>query len=132
MTNDPVPAVAARVLELFHGPLSEVRFPDVDRASLDADAAAVRDASQAVRDAEAALAAAKDALEVTQRALRDRAQRGLAYARIFAETRPDLATALGLGGAVTSTASEAAPVRRRRARKPAGEVTELLPDLAAE
>ncbi len=132
MTNDPVPAVAARVLELFHGPLSDVRFPDVDRASLDADAAAVREASEAVRDAEAALSAAKDALEAAQRVLRERAQRGLSYARIFAETRPDLANAIGGSGAVASAASEAAPTRRRRARRPASEVTELLPDLAAE
>jgi ElaB/YqjD/DUF883 family membrane-anchored ribosome-binding protein len=137
MSADPISTTATRVLDLFHGPLAEVRFPDVDRELLDADAAAVRDAARAVRDAEQALSAAKDALEAAQRALRERAQRALAYARIFAEARPELAAAIGAGPApggasLSRIGAEETPGRRRRARKDRGEATELLPDLAAE
>lgn len=127
--NDPIPSASAQVLDLFHGPLSDVRFPDADRALLDADAAAVRAAAQAVADAEQALSQAKDTLELAQRALRERSLRALSYARIFAEGRPELAVALG--GGVAPERTEAAP-KRRRARKSEPEATELLPELAAE
>ena len=133
MNQDPIPSLAVRVLDLFHGVLSDVRFPDADRELLDADAATVREAARAVSEAEDSLRARKEALEAAQRVLRERAQRALSYARIFAESRPDLAGALGGNGAAPAAdgVSEV-PVRRRRAKKAAPEGSELLRDLAAE
>jgi hypothetical protein len=128
MAHDPIPEGSQRVLTLFHGPLADVRFPDADRNLLDADAEAVRSAAQAVLDADAALSAAKDTLDGAQRQLRERTQRALAYARIFAEAHPGVLDVLG-----ESPASEVAPPKRRgRPKKVVSDTAELLPELAAE
>ena len=114
MAHDPISEAAQRVLALLHGPLADVRFPDADRNLLDADAAAVRAADQAVHDAEAALSSAKDALDDAQRQLRERTQRALAYARIFAETHPGVRF-----GCVASAAPAPRSMRfARRIRSP--------------
>jgi hypothetical protein len=82
--NQPSSPVQA-VLELFQGPLAEVRFADVDAARL-ADAARVLDAAAAaVAEQEAQLAELRQTLADRQDALLVLAQRALAYARVYAE-----------------------------------------------
>ncbi len=101
----------SELLELFEGPLRDVVFPDVSRDTLRAlaaeteevmaeravHAAALAEAEDVLALAEAAVARARAALrdaeavvDDRQRALLSRGQRALSYAKVFAETDPDL------------------------------------------
>jgi len=73
------------VLELFKGPLSSVRFADIDAAGLANLAAEVETAASEVQRHEADLAELRQALAQRQDALLVLAQRALAYARVYAE-----------------------------------------------
>jgi hypothetical protein len=128
------PAVQA-LLDLFATSLADVRFADVDGPSLARCASEVEAAAQAEAVARAALDAAHLALQEKQEALLQRAQRALAYARVYAESDPGLSAsleAIGLPRAtrratagdalVLSTAAETSPRPRGRPRKrPAAE-----------
>ncbi len=123
------PAVQA-LLDLFATSLADVRFADVDGPSLARCAAEVEAAAQAETVARLALDAAQLALHEKQEALLQRAQRALAYARVYAESDPTLAASLETIGLprtsrraaaadalVLSTASETTPRPRGRPRK---------------
>jgi hypothetical protein len=130
------PAVQA-LLDLFATSLADVRFADVDWPSLARCAAEVEAAAQAEAVARSALDAANLALQEKQEALLQRAQRALAYARVYAESDTTLTAsleAIGLprttrratvGDAlVLSAASDTLPRPRGRPRKrPAAEPT---------
>jgi hypothetical protein len=73
------------LLELFQGPLAEVRFADVDAAGLSQQANLVDSAAVAVAEQEARLALLRQTLVEQQDALAVLAQRALAYARVYAE-----------------------------------------------
>jgi hypothetical protein len=73
------------VLELFQGPLADVRFADVDAAGLANVAAEVESAAAAVARQEAQLSELRQSLSERQDALLVLAQRALAYARVYAE-----------------------------------------------
>lgn len=89
--NDPaIPQGAQAVLELFEGELSGLKFADVDRKVLTEAADEVRARAEEVRRAEAVLQAAREALQEGQDNLLHKCQRGLAYARIYAEEDADL------------------------------------------
>lgn len=99
---DPVPAGIAQLVGLFSGPLSEVRFPDVDREKLESACEALRQADAGVQAAFAALEAAQTELEAQTAVLHQLAERGLAYARIFAagdEALEDQLSEVNLGSA---------------------------------
>jgi len=83
MTSLPAPVQA--VLELFQGPLSDVRFADVDAAGLANLAAEVEGAASAVALQEARLTELRQTLAERQDALLLLAQRAVAYARVYAE-----------------------------------------------
>jgi hypothetical protein len=130
------PAVQA-LLDLFATSLADVRFADVDGPSLARCAGEVATAEQAEVVARLALDAAQLALQDKQEVLLQRAQRALAYARVYAENDPALAASLeaiglprparraAVGDAlVLSAASETSPRPRGRPRKaPAAEPT---------
>jgi hypothetical protein len=130
------PTVQA-LLDLFATSLADVRFADVDGPSLARCAAEVETAAQAEGVARSALDAAHLALQEKQEALLQRAQRALAYVRVYAESDPTLTAsleAIGLPRAtrrvavgdplVLSAASETSPRPRGRPRKrPAAEPT---------
>jgi hypothetical protein len=78
------------VLELFQGPLAELRFADVDAAVLAELAANVESAASAVAEQEARLTELRQSLIDRQDALLLLAQRALAYARVYAEPDPAL------------------------------------------
>lgn len=134
------PAVQA-LLDLFATSLADVRFADVDGPSLARCAAEVEGAAQAEVVARLALDAAQFALQEKQEALLQRAQRALAYARVYAENDPTLAASLdGIGlpratrrasvgdALVLSTASETTSPRPRgrpRKRPPAEPTLEM-------
>lgn len=80
-----IPTPVQAVLELFEGPLSEVRFGDIDGAALRRLASEV-EASAAELDAhQAALEALRKATTERLDQLLGQTQRALAYARIYAE-----------------------------------------------
>lgn len=81
--TDPVPVGVRQLLEVFAGPLAEVRFPDVDAERLEAACQTLRAADGAVRQALVALEAAQTALADQEMALVKLAERGLAYAKVY-------------------------------------------------
>ena len=85
MNQPQPPSPVQAVLELFQGPLAEVRFADVDAARLFELATAVDTATAVVAEQEAQLAELRQGLADRQEALLVFAQRALAYARVYAE-----------------------------------------------
>lgn len=73
------------VLELFQGPLANVRFADIDAAGLTKLAAEVEAASAEVDQQEQKLTELRQVLAQRQEALLTLAQQALAYARVYAE-----------------------------------------------
>lgn len=91
---DLVPSLTLHLVELFRGPLREVRFPDADAERLGASIDAVLAANDLVDHAERALEAAREALIEKQKTVAQETERALAYARIYAAERPELRSAL--------------------------------------
>jgi hypothetical protein len=81
----PLSPPVQAVIELFQGPLVEQRFADVDAAALTTLARAAEAAAAEVAKHEAQLADLRQILADRQEALLVLAQRGLAYARVYAE-----------------------------------------------
>lgn len=88
--SNPIPTAVKELLALFDGPLSEVRFPDVDGAALREQVASVDAAVKDVEAAAAAWAEAKREVDARLEVLLQKAQRALAYARVYAEGKPEL------------------------------------------
>lgn len=110
MANDLLSSSTRALLELFQGPLRDVRFPDADADRLDTAVDAVKTASVAVARAEAELVAVREMLAEKQRAAASETERTLAYVRIYAAERPEIRDALE---ALTTRPS----VRRGRPKK---------------
>jgi ElaB/YqjD/DUF883 family membrane-anchored ribosome-binding protein len=89
-----VSAAIQAVIDLFAEPLRELRFADVDAATLDEFAASAQAAAAVVTTAETELARARHTLQERQDALLQHAQRALAYARVYAEADPALSEQL--------------------------------------
>jgi len=88
-------SLAQDLLDLFAGPLRDVRFPDADGPRLSGAVEAERAAVGAVEEAEAALVAARADLAACARNVAAEAERALAYARVYAIDHPEVATAIG-------------------------------------
>lgn len=84
-----LPPAVQSVLELFQGPLANVRFADVDAAGLARLAGEVEAAAAEVEAHEAALVELKQSLGHRQEALLALAQQALAYARVYAENNDE-------------------------------------------
>lgn len=117
-----MPGELAAVVQLFEASLADVTFPDVDATRLRSLAAEVQRATSDVDRARDALAAAERAASAATDALRAAAQRGLAYARVFADADParqPLRAALDEIGAMTAPASgkpAPSPTGKKRGR----------------
>ncbi len=92
--RDPISPFVHGVIALFRGPLGDVRFPDADRASLEALANAACDAQCEVEALEAALEAARARARAAQDTVGDHASRALAYARVFSIGQPEIEDAI--------------------------------------
>ena len=88
--SPPLQAVVA----LFRGPLSHVRFADIDAAGLTGLATEVEAAATEVEQQEAKLVELRASLAQRQEALLALAQQALAYARIYAENDEALSAEL--------------------------------------
>lgn len=129
--SQAIPEAVQQLLAVFSTKLADVRFPDVDRASLARAIDEAHTAAIAVATAETTLEAARTAQREQHEELLRRAQRALAYARVFAEGDEELSHELDAILLPRATRrrteepalspTEAAPARRRgRPRKDAG------------
>lgn len=123
--SDPLPAFCREVLQLYTDALAEVRFPDLDLGALEASAEQARAAQLAVERREAQLESARAELREQLEAMSGRAERALAYARIFAQTDPKLLERVEQvsGPQSSAPATEPRPKRRGRPRKVAEDST---------
>jgi hypothetical protein len=92
--TEPLNPLTAHLIDLFHGPLRDVRFPDADGERLTAAVDAAAAARDALTRAEAAVAVAREALVERDRIVGQETERTLAYARVYAVDRPELRAAL--------------------------------------
>src|SRR6478752_811488 len=113
------------VIDLFEGPLAEVRFADVDASALLSLARATEAAAADLAQHEAQLSELRQSLADKQDALLVLAQRGLAYARVYAEH--DEALSEQLSGINLPRASKP----RKASSKPAGSEPATAESLAA-
>jgi ElaB/YqjD/DUF883 family membrane-anchored ribosome-binding protein len=90
--TDSVPAPVQALLALFTTELAAVKFPEMDAEVLSRATDEVGSAAENVARAELALDAARAALAEKQDCLLAKAQRALAYARVYVEEDPDLAS----------------------------------------
>lgn len=118
--RDPVAEPLVALLDVFGAHAPALRFPEVDHAILEGLAEAVREAAAEVTRCEQALAGARQALDERHEALRTRAERAIAYAKIYAEDDTTLRERLD---AIELSPSRAAPRRKakpkRNPRRPA-------------
>ncbi|HSO34096.1 MAG TPA: hypothetical protein VLT33_16290 [Labilithrix sp.] len=108
-----LPPLTSHLLDLFQGPLRDVRFPDADGERLGAAVEAATAAGDAVARAEAAVEAARSVLADKQRIVAQETDRALAYARVYAADRPDLRAAIDAVTARPTTAKRG-PGRPRK------------------
>lgn len=124
------------VLELFKGPLGNVRFADIDAEGLTRAAAEVEAASSEVQQHEEQLASARLVLAQRQEVLLGLAQQALAYARVYAENDEPLLEELNrisLPRASKPRKPGAANTGARAARtEPAAEAAALATDEVGE
>lgn len=114
-THDPIPAPVQSVLSLFEGPLEGVAFPGLDAGVLEERAEDVRGRADDLAEARRNLEEARLQLETSQEDLLSHAKRGLAYAKIFAESDPTLSDEVS-----SIELNPAAPKKTaKRGRKPA-------------
>ena len=88
---DTTPLVARQVIDLYALDLSDVRFPDLDLSSLLYAQSELHAAQLEIERVEAELAEARAVWESRSQALSAKAERALAYARIYAQGDPELA-----------------------------------------
>lgn len=120
-TESPIPDAVRAVLELFEGPLAEVRFPQVDGESLAAQAAVVEQRRAHLLRALEAVQAARGELETEQQALLDQTRRAHAYASVFAVGDAELSERLA---GIELDGRPLAPPKKR-GRKPKSRQTRL-------
>lgn len=132
------PGVQA-LLDLFASEVPALKFPDLDSDVLEDAASRVRVHAAAVERAEAAAETARSMLVESQEELLHKAQRAVAYLRIYAEETPALGPkveAISLPRLVKrappeSVASEA-PKRRGRPPKVSSATNPLFEDKSGE
>jgi len=112
---DPIPPSAKALLELFANELKDVSFPGVDRAALEQIINDVRTHTEGVAKAEAALESARTALRESEELLSTKAQKGLAYARVYAEDRPEIVAKVDAVARIAGAAPSSPPARDRDA-----------------
>jgi hypothetical protein len=124
--SDPISGPVHQVLELFETELASVKFADLEADVLARAAEQTMVAAQAVAQAEATLETARAALADKQEVLAQKAQRALAYARVYAEDDAALSSRIDaialsrstrrtvkLGDEMPGLSDTPAPLRRR-------------------
>ena len=112
VANPISPSVKALV-ELFKNELSTVAFPGVDIAILEQLISDVQTYTDAVTKAEAALEAARTSLRETEETLTVKSQKALAYAKVYAEDKPEIAAKIDFVARIAGTSTPATSTRER-------------------
>ena len=113
------------VVELFRGPLKGVVFPGVDATVLQTAVENIERSTTAIATAQAELEAAQNALVEQQNALFVKVHQAMAYARVFAETNPELMSELErISLPKRNTASPRSSAEKTAEEKPDGELAE--------
>lgn len=124
---NPIPSAIQEVLDLFQTQLAPVTFGGLEAGVLTTGAEAVRLAAAALIEAEASAEEARNVLLEKQDELAQKAQRALAYARIYAEDDPALLAtveSISLPRSARRNAKEdeagqpGVPLMKRRGRPP--------------
>ncbi len=110
---DPIPPSVKALVDLFKNELSAITFPGVDGALLEQLAADVQKYTDAVIKAEAAVETARAALRESEEALAVKSQKALAYARVYAEDRPDIAAKVDFVARVAGVAPTPSDMPKR-------------------
>jgi len=121
--SDPVSSSVRQLISLFENSLSDVRFPDVDLASLHARSLALHERARELTEAEDRVATARHAVDDARRELRKHADQALAYLQVYAEGRPDVRKQLET--LELAKGERSLPLRPRKNKSSAAE-----PDLA--
>jgi hypothetical protein len=138
---DTTPLLARQVIDLYALDLAEVRFPDLDLSALLYAQSELHAAQLEIERVEQELVQARSIWESRAQVLTQKAERALAYARIYAQGDAELAPRIADIGrrkpaasadAVSGTGGEAgAREPRKRGRKPKAESpSELFADPA--
>lgn len=115
-TNDPIPQDIAEFLSFFEKHLGELSFPDVDRDTLRGLAERVRSEAEALDALEQQVQAQRQALESARSELRRVSERGLAYARVYADGKDGLDAKLAALSIARGGAPASEPARKPRGR----------------
>jgi hypothetical protein len=119
-SSNSLPEPIRALLDLFRGPLAEVRFPDVDRDTLTEAEAEVERRRAELAQALEVVQSARESLEQGQQALLDQARRAHAYASVFAQDDASLSAALAeikLDGRVLAPKKKRGRPRKKQASK---------------
>lgn len=116
---DPIPPSVQALMDLFEKDLAEVSFPGVDMVTLKQVITDVRKHTKAVTEAEAALEKARTALRESEEQLSTKTQRALAYARVFAEDRPELLAKVTSVARIAGVPSASTPAKSAAAKSDA-------------
>jgi chromosome condensin MukBEF ATPase and DNA-binding subunit MukB len=114
---DPTSALSRSVIELYTEELADVRFPDLDLATLELARDELTSAQQELERIEAELDRVRAALDAKVQALDATAERALAYARIYAERDPELSARIEEMRRRPSSAAEGIDAPKKRGRK---------------
>lgn len=117
---DQTPELARQIIELYSEELADVTFPDVDLAKLRSAQSELHAAQLEVERVEAELAEVRAERDRQSEALSGKAERALAYARVFAQGDPSLAPRIAEIGRKKLPVSEenANRLPKPRGRKP--------------
>ncbi|HMI91677.1 MAG TPA: hypothetical protein VK509_09965 [Polyangiales bacterium] len=115
--RDPVPSLAHEVIALFEDALAGVRFPELDHERLEHMAAAARAAQVELERTEAELLQAQARVAEHAASLLTCAERGLAYARVFAQGDDALSARVAQLGSQPASATKREEPGKRRTRK---------------
>jgi hypothetical protein len=92
--NEPIPSAVQEVVDLFVSELASLKFGDLEPAGLAQTCDEVKSLAADVARTEVELDNARAQLADKREALLQQTQRALAYARVYAESRPELASRL--------------------------------------
>lgn len=123
--ESPIPEPIRAILALFEGPLRDIRFPQVDRETLDAQVDVVEQRRAELQLALEAVLAARGVLEHEQQVLFEQARQAHGYASVFAVAQPELAARIA---DIKLDTRALAPLKKKRGRKPKQENQTSLTD----
>jgi hypothetical protein len=135
---DQTPEIARQIIELYAEELVDVTFPDIDLAKLRSAQSELHAAQLEVERVEAELAEVRAERDRQSEALSSKAERALAYARVFAQGDPSLAPRIAeigrkkLPGSDENANRPAKPRGRKPKAAPASELFQAAPSEADE